>query len=153
MFDFDKIPHINEVSACHGAYDENNIAEKSLVSFAERQQESKKVLPSIEEAIKRVGLKDGMTISFHHHFRNGDYVVNMVMDVIAKMGFKHLTLAASSLTDCHWPLIDHIKNGVIDHIETSGLRGKLGDAVSHGLMDFPVIFRSHGGRAAAIETG
>ncbi|MBR3383246.1 MAG: citrate lyase subunit alpha [Clostridia bacterium] len=152
-FDFDSIPHIKEVSACHGVYAAENVSEKNLMSFDERQQDSKKVLPSIEEAIRRVGLKDGMTISFHHHFRNGDYVVNMVMDVIAKMGFKHLTLAASSLTDCHWPLIDHIKNGVIDHIETSGLRGKLGDAVSHGLMDFPVVFRSHGGRAAAIETG
>lgn len=153
MFDFDKIPHINEVSACHGTYDKANLNEKNHVSFDERQHESKKVLPDLEEAIKRVGLKDGMTISFHHHFRNGDYVVNMVMDVIAKMGFKNLTVAASSLTDCHWPLIDHIKNGVISHIETSGLRGKLGEAISHGLMDFPVIFRSHGGRAAALETG
>ena len=152
-FDFDSIPHIKEVSACHGAYDKLNLQEKNPVSFDERQHDSKKVLPSLEEAIRRVGLKDGMTISFHHHFRNGDYVVNMVMDVIAKMGIKNLTVAASSLTDCHWPLIDHIKNGVISHIETSGLRGKLGDAVSHGLMDFPVIFRSHGGRAAAIETG
>lgn len=153
MFDFDSIPHIKEVSACHGAYDKKNLQVKNPTSFDERQHDSKKVLPSLEEAIRRVGLKDGMTISFHHHFRNGDYVINMVMDVIAKMGIKGLTVAASSLTDCHWPLIDHIKNGVISHIETSGLRGKLGDAVSHGLMDFPVIFRSHGGRAAAIETG
>ncbi|MBR6006752.1 MAG: citrate lyase subunit alpha, partial [Clostridia bacterium] len=121
--------------------------------FDDRQKHSKKVLPSLEEAIRRSGLKDGMTISFHHHFRNGDYVVNMVVDQIAKMGIKNLTLAASSLTDCHWPLIEHIKNGVITHIETSGLRGKLAEAVSRGLMDFPIIFRSHGGRAAAIESG
>lgn len=153
MFDFDSIPHIKEVSACHGVYNQSKCAPKSMERFDDRQNHSKKVLPSLEEAIRRVGLKDGMTISFHHHFRNGDFVVNMVMDVIAKMGFKNLTLAASSLTDCHYPLIEHIKNGVITHIETSGLRGKLAEEVSHGLMDFPVIFRSHGGRAAAIETG
>ena len=82
-FDFDSIPHIKEVSACHGAYDEANLSVKNPVSFDERQHDSKKVLPDLEEAIRRVGLKDGMTISFHHHFRNGDYVVNMVMDVIA----------------------------------------------------------------------
>lgn len=151
--DITKIPHINEVSAFHGEYNPADCPKKSTIRFTERQQQSKKVLPSIEEAIIRSGLKDGMTISFHHHFRNGDYVVNLVIDAIAKMGIKNLTLAASSLTDCHWPLIEHIKNGVITHIETSGLRGKLAEAVSRGLMDFPIIFRSHGGRAAAIETG
>lgn len=151
--DVKKIPHINEVSAFHGEYDPKACEPKSTIRFDERQKNSRKVLPSIEEAIKRSGLKDGMTISFHHHFRNGDYVVNMVIDEIAKMGIKNLTLAASSLTDCHWPLIEHIKNGVISHIETSGLRGKLAEEISRGLMDFPIIFRSHGGRAAAIETG
>lgn len=151
--DINKIPHISEVSAFHGEYDPAACPVKSTIRFDERQKQSKKVLPSLEEAIRRSGLKDGMTISFHHHFRNGDYVVNMVVDQIAKMGIKNLTLAASSLTDCHWPLIEHIKNGVITHIETSGLRGKLAEAVSRGLMDFPVIFRSHGGRAAAIESG
>ena len=42
-----------------------------------------KVVDSIQQAIKAVGLKDGMTISFHHHMRNGDYVMNMVLDAIA----------------------------------------------------------------------
>ncbi|MBR0157248.1 MAG: citrate lyase subunit alpha [Clostridia bacterium] len=151
--DITKIPHINEVSAFHGEYNPADCPVKSTERFDDRQKHSKKVLPSLEEAIRRSGLKDGMTISFHHHFRNGDFVVNMVVDQIAKMGIKNLTLAASSLTDCHWPLIEHIKNGVITHIETSGLRGKLAEAVSRGLMDFPIIFRSHGGRAAAIESG
>ena len=31
---------------------------------------------TLEEAIRHSGLKDGMTISFHHHFRGGDKVVN-----------------------------------------------------------------------------
>ena len=99
---------------------------------------------SLEEAIRRSGLKDGMTISFHHHFRGGDKVVNLVVDCLARMGFKDLKLAASSLSDVHSPLIGHIKNGVITGISTSGLRGELADAISHGLMDSPVVFRSHG---------
>ena len=94
-----------------------------------------------------------MTISFHHHFREGDHVVNLVIDKLAEMGFKNLTIAPSSLSDVHAPLIEHIKNGVITKINTSGLRGKLADAVSHGLMEEPVLFRSHGGRAAAIKDG
>ncbi|MDO4543682.1 MAG: citrate lyase subunit alpha [Clostridia bacterium] len=145
------IPHIEEIHAQHGEF--SGVFPQATHTFSERMLTMNKILPSIEEAIKRVGLKDGMTISFHHHFRNGDYITNMVMDVIARMGFKDLTVAASSLNDVHAPLIKHIENGVIKHIETSGMRGELADRISHGLMDFPVVFRSHGGRAAAIESG
>ena len=118
----------------------------------ERQQNSPKLV-TLEEAIRRSGLKDGMTISFHHHFRGGDKVVNMVVDKLAEMGFKNLHLAASSLQDVHEPLIEHIRNGVITQISTSGMRGELAKAVSRGLMDEPVVFRSHGGRGAAIASG
>jgi citrate lyase subunit alpha/citrate CoA-transferase len=116
----------------------------------QRNPERNKVIASIETAIRKTGLTDGMTVSFHHHFRNGDYIVNMVMDVIAKMGIKDLTLAPSSLTDIHAPLVGHIKNGVVRRIETSGLRGELATAISGGLMDIPVVINSHGGRARAI---
>ena len=116
------------------------------------QTQSEKIV-DLETAIKGSGLKNGMTISFHHHFRDGDKTVNLVVGKLAEMGYKNLTLAASSLSDVHTPLIEHIKNGVITQIQTSGLRGELAEAISHGLMDKPVIFRSHGGRAAAIRNG
>lgn len=56
-----------------------------------------KMVDSIAEVLKKCGIKDGMTISFHHHFREGDYVVNMVMEEIHKMGIKDITICASSL--------------------------------------------------------
>lgn len=112
-----------------------------------------KLVSSLREAIEKTGLKDGMTISFHHHFREGDYVLNMVMAEIAAMGIKNLKLAASSIANVHEPLIEHIKNGVITEITSSGLRDKLGQAISNGLMKKPVVIRSHGGRARAIECG
>lgn len=108
---------------------------------------------SLEEAVRKAGLKDGMTISFHHHFRGGDKVVNLVVDCLAQMGFRNLKLAASSLSDVHKPLIDHIRNGVITGISTSGLRGELAEAVSRGLLEEPVVFRSHGGRGSAVASG
>lgn len=118
-----------------------------------RIQQEKKLVDSIEEAIKKSGLKDGMTISFHHHLRNGDAVVNMVLDVIAKMGIKDLTLAPSSLGTCHEPVIGHIKSGVVTGIQSSGLRSPLGDEISKGILKKPVVIRSHGGRARAVEDG
>lgn len=153
-FKFDEIPYLDKMSAVFGPFDPDCEAlKKDTRTLNDKQREHNKVEPSIEAAIERSGLCDGKTISFHHHFRNGDFVVNMVLDTIARMGFRNLTVAASSLNEIHEPLIKHIQNGVVTHIETSGMRGKLADAVSQGLMDFPVIFRSHGGRAAAIETG
>jgi len=118
----------------------------------ELQRQSSKIV-TLEEAIKQSGLKDGMTISFHHHFRGGDKVINMVVAKLAEMGFKDLHLASSSLIDVHEPLIEHIRNGVITRISTSGLRGALATEVSHGLMEHPVVFRSHGARGAAIRNG
>jgi len=113
-----------------------------------------KVENSLRDAIIRSGLKDGMRVSFHHHLRNGDYVLNMAMEEIAGLGIKDLTICVSSLISAHEPLVKHIKNGIVTGIETSGIRGNLGkEIVSNGILDKPVIFRSHGGRARAIENG
>ncbi|MCD4714921.1 MAG: citrate lyase subunit alpha [Clostridiales bacterium] len=112
-----------------------------------------KVTSSLREAIQRADLKDGMTISFHHHFREGDYIINTVMDQIAELGIKNLTIIPSSLGKVHEPLIGHIESGVVREIHTSGLRGKLAEFVSDGKLGTPLIIRSHGGRARAIEAG
>ncbi|CQJ10171.1 citrate lyase subunit alpha [Yersinia mollaretii] len=112
-----------------------------------------KICDSLEKAIRRSGLHDGMTISFHHAFRAGDLTLNLVMDTIAAMGFKNLRLASSSLSDCHSPLVDHIRNGVVSEIYTSGLRGPLAEEVSRGLLSKPVQVHSHGGRVNLIESG
>ncbi len=117
------------------------------------ERKMRKVCQSIEEAINNSGLQDGMTISFHHSFRGGDKVVNLVMQVIADMGFKGLTLASSSLSDVHAPLVEHIKNGVVRKIYTSGMRGELAEEISRGLMEEPVHIHSHGGRVHLVESG
>ena len=109
-------------------------------------------LCSLREAIEKSGLKDGMTISFHHHLRDGDYVVNMVVDEISRIGIKDITLAPSALFPCHKPLIEHIKNGVITKIEGS-MNGPVGEHVSYGGLPKVAVLRTHGGRARAIEDG
>lgn len=149
-FELEKIPHIDEISN-HGKF--TGTREKNTEVFKQRCRDCNKVVGSLEEAIVKSGLKDGMTISFHHHFRNGDHIINTVLQKLSDMGFKNLTLAASSLASIHAPVIEHIKSGLITHIETSGLRGELAEQISRGLMDFPVVFRSHGGRASAIRSG
>ena len=112
-----------------------------------------KVVDSIEDIVKKL-VKDGMTISFHHHLREGDFIFNKVMDAIISLGIKDLTLAPSSLTNTmNDKVVEAIKAGTITNITSSGMRGSLGEAVSHGLLKNPVIFRSHGNRARSIENG
>ncbi|ACZ77408.1 citrate lyase, alpha subunit [Dickeya parazeae Ech586] len=117
------------------------------------EKHRRKLCADLEEAIRKSGLQDGMTISFHHAFREGDKVINHVVDTLARLGFKDLTLASSSLMTCNAPLIEHIRNGVISRIYTSGMRGKLADAISHGLMKEPVHIHSHGGRVHLLQSG
>lgn len=112
-----------------------------------------KLISSVREAIEKTGLKDGMTISFHHHMRNGDFVLNMVLEQAAEMGIKDLTVNASSIFDIHEPIIEHIKNGVVTGLECNYMGGKVGKAISQGILEKPVIFRSHGGRAGDMENG
>ena len=112
-----------------------------------------KLVNSIREAVQLSGLKDGMTVSFHHHLRNGDFVLNMVMEAIAELGIQDLTVNASSLFDTHTPLLSHIENHVVTNILTDYMAAGLGREISRGIMENPVQFRTHGGRPSDIMLG
>jgi len=119
----------------------------------EKPQESK-IVSSIANALRQAGAKSGMTFSFHHHLRNGDYVVNMVMQAaIEELGLDDINIAATSLGEAHDPVARYIEDGKVTGIQTSGIRGKIGEVVSAGKLKTPAIIRSHGGRPRAIEAG
>lgn len=119
----------------------------------EKPQESKMV-ETLADALRQCGAKSGMTFSFHHHLRNGDFVVNMVMKAaIEELGLEDLTIAATSLGDANDPVADYIEQGKVIGIQTSGIRGRIGEVVSAGKLKTPAIIRSHGGRPRAIEAG
>jgi len=112
-----------------------------------------KLVASIHDVIVKSGLQDGMTISFHHHLRDGDFVVNLVMKAIHQLGIKDLTVCASSLGKAHDYLVPCIEDGTVTGISTSGIRDEIGKVVSEGKLKHPAVIRSHGGRARAIEDG
>jgi citrate lyase subunit alpha/citrate CoA-transferase len=112
-----------------------------------------KIVPTLKDLIRKIGMEDGMVISFHHHLRDGDYVLCKVLDELADMGLKDFHLFPSSLTNSHQDVLKHIRSGVVKQISTSGIRGELGTEITKGILDIPVMVRSHGGRARAIETG
>lgn len=112
-----------------------------------------KVAPSLIAAVERSGLASGMTVSFHHHLRNGDAVVEQVLAAAEALGIRDLTLAPSSLGDAAEGVAGFIKRGVVTRLNTSGVRGEIGKAISRGEIEAPVVIRSHGGRARAVEEG
>lgn len=112
-----------------------------------------KMVESIKEALIKCEIRDGMTLSFHHHFREGDYVLNMVMKEVHSMGIKDITLCASSLGKAHDPIVFMIEDGTVTGIQSSGVRGKIGESISKGLLPNPAVMRSHGGRVRAIQEG
>lgn len=112
-----------------------------------------KLVSSLKEAIRLSGLKDGMTICFHHHLRNGDMVYDQVMLAIEELGIKDLTLVCSSIFDCNTTLIRHIEAGVITAIETNYISGKIGRQLNELTLSRPIVFRSHGHYDAVIYTG
>ncbi len=119
---------------------------------ADYPADGNKVVKNLKEALKKAGLKDGMTISTHHHFRNGDAVTNMLFDTIKSMGIKNIRWFPSASFPVHSHLIKYLEDGTIHHIEGS-MNGPLGRYCSEGKMKGMGVLRSHGGRWQAIQDG
>jgi citrate lyase subunit alpha/citrate CoA-transferase len=108
-------------------------------------------LISLDEAVKNY-VKDGMTISFHHHLRDGDHLVNQVLEMVSNLGIKDLVLASTALFPVHEPVVHYLTEGTVRRIEGS-MNGPVGRACSFGHMKEIATLRDHGGRAAAVEMG
>lgn len=113
-----------------------------------------KICKTIREACEKCGAHDGMTFSFHTEFREGDYVAALVAKVLIEdMGLKNITVAATSLGNAQDIIADYIEQGKITGVQTSGVRGRIGEVISSGKLANPAIIRSHGGRPRAVEAG
>jgi citrate lyase subunit alpha / citrate CoA-transferase len=121
-------------------------------SCSDYPADGNKVAGSLEEALRRCGLRDGMTISTHHHLRDGDLISNKVFDIAASMGVKDLVWFPSASFPCNEVLIKYLEDGTINRIEGS-MNGPLGRFVSEGRMKGTAVLRSHGGRVQAIQDG
>ena len=112
-----------------------------------------KHLPDLAAAFERFEIGDGAVLSFHHHYRNGDRLMNAVLALMAQRGLRGLTIAPSSLFPVHAPLVAHMQSGVISHVVTDYAKGPVADAMMAGILQTPALLQSHGGRARALETG
>ena len=124
----------------------------SVTSCRDFPANGDKRVPDLETALKKCGLRDGMTISTHHHLRDGDAVAVMALQAAARLGVNDLMWFPSASFPCHAPVVDLMDQGKVHHIEGS-LNGPLGLYCSHGKMRGMGVLRSHGGRWRAIQDG
>ncbi|MCU7494338.1 MAG: citrate lyase subunit alpha [Ignavibacteria bacterium] len=127
-------------------------AKPPVRSCIDYPEDGNKLVSSLKEALIKAGLRDGMTISTHHHLRNGDILTNMLFDIIHEMGVKNIRWFPSASFPCHEHLIPYLEDGTISHIEGS-MNGPLGRFTTQGKMKGVGVLRSHGGRYAAIQDG
>lgn len=118
--------------------------------YPKKEAKPSKVYESIKDLFDKLDLKDGITVSSHHHLRNGDTVLNMMMLELQRRGIKDITLVASSLFPVHKELIPLLEDGTITNIITSYISGDLAKAISKGKLKGKILMQSHGGRARSI---
>ncbi len=111
-----------------------------------------KRVPDLETALRKCGLRDGMTISSHHHLRDGDAIAVAALQTASRMGVKELMWFPSASFPSQAAVIDLMQSGAVHHIEGS-MNGPLGDYCSRGKMRGLGVLRSHGGRWQAIQDG
>ncbi len=111
-----------------------------------------KKVADLKEALIKSGLSNGMRISTHHHFRNGDLLANKIFDIAHELGIRDLIWFPSASFPCHEHLIPYLEDGTISRVEGS-MNGPLGKFCSEGKMKGMAVLRSHGGRYQAIQDG
>ncbi|MFW6100870.1 MAG: citrate lyase subunit alpha [Bacteroidota bacterium] len=119
-------------------------------SCADYPSNGDKRIISLREALEKAGINDGMTISTHHCFGDGDLLASQLFDAIHQLGVKDLVWFPSASFPCHEHLIRYLEDGTIDHIE-GGMNGPLGKFTSEGGMQGTGVIRSHGGRYQAVQ--
>jgi citrate lyase subunit alpha/citrate CoA-transferase len=129
-----------------------NKAKPKIKSCIDYPSDGDKTIKNLKEALKKAGLKDGMTISTHHHLRNGDIITNKLFDAVKSLGVKNIRWFPSASFPCHSHLIQYLEDGTIHHIEGS-MNGPLGKYASEGKMKGLGVLRSHGGRYQSVQDG
>lgn len=111
------------------------------------------ILNSFEELYTKINIQEHKNISFHHHLRNGDFVLNTVLGYYKNHHVKGLHLFPSSIFPSYTGILDLLKHHQIHSITTNYLNGPVAEYITlHGL-EGELRMQTHGGRARSIQEG
>lgn len=112
-----------------------------------------KVLHSLEELYKKVDIHAHKNISFHHHLRNGDYVLNKVLEEYIKEDVKEINLFPSAIFPSYTSILSLLEKKQVNNITTNYLNGPVASFISENGLPGILKMQTHGGRARAICEG
>ncbi len=128
----------------------HRITPLTTTRHAIKERNDTNFVKGIQTMFEHITLFDGMSVSFHHHLRNGDYWLNEILLELEKRNIKNITLVASSLFDVHQKIIPLIKNQTITKIYAAYVSKKVGEVISEGYLKDGLVMHTHGYRALML---
>ncbi len=115
-----------------------------------KSQTNKKIINNLDEFFNLINLEENKNISFHHHLRNGDFVLNMVLDYYIKENIKGINLFPSAIFPSYTSILTLLENNQIYNITTNYCNGPVAKYISENGLPGLLKMQTHGGRARAI---
>lgn len=112
-----------------------------------------KVINTLDELFTLIDISTNRNISFHHHLRNGDYVLNYVLDKYKRENVKGINLFPSAIFPTYTSILDLIKNDQINNITTNYINGPVAQYITKNGLPGMLKMQTHGGRARSIIEG
>jgi len=112
-----------------------------------------KVINHIDELFTLIDIFENKNISFHHHLRNGDFVLNYVLKKYLKENVQGINLFPSSIFPSYLGILDLIKNNQINDITTNYINGPVAHYISKNGLPGTLKMQTHGGRARSVIEG
>lgn len=111
------------------------------------------IISHFDDFFGLIDINEHKNLSFHHHLRNGDFVLNRVLDKYKEFKVKKLNLFPSAIFPTYLSILDLIKNHQIENITTNYLNGPVAEYISENGLPGILTMQTHGGRARAILEG
>ncbi|MFR8165678.1 MAG: citrate lyase subunit alpha [Enterocloster sp.] len=102
-----------------------NIQKRLLLSGPYRIQSAPRWFLPSAKLWKSAESGDNMTLSFHHHFREGDYVVGYGDGRGSQYGNQGHHRLRQLVRKANDAIVPYIEDGTITGIQSSGVRGKI----------------------------
>jgi citrate lyase subunit alpha/citrate CoA-transferase len=111
------------------------------------------ILSSLQELFQKIDIHKNPSISFHHHLRNGDLVINQVLSQYIEQNVKDIELFPSSIFPSYHTIKTLLERDQVKHITTNYMSGQVAEYLSNFGEQNILTMQTHGGRARAIIEG
>ncbi len=111
------------------------------------------IISHFDDFFNQVDIHKNKNISFHHHLRNGDFILNRVLNKYKEYNVMDLNIFPSAVFPTYISILELIKNNQIKNITTNYLNGPVADYISENGLPGILTMQTHGGRARSILEG